>query len=362
MRYLRRAVGAALAVALVELLLRLALLGYGRWGRANCGVRPELLGRLQFAYSRPRPLPGRDQAWQLADPNRGWRHHANLRDRTMWGSRISTNRFGMRGTNDYPVPKPAGRVRVAALGDSFTFGEGVPDDATWPAQLEAAVPGLEVMNLGERAYAHDQMYVALREDGLRLQPDAVILGFFHADLWRDEVSFYCAEKPRLTRAGARWELENVPVPTPRESHDRARRLPLVYAVPRILVEAILQPRQTNWSGADRATEALRRIRELTAAAGARFIMVNISDHPELPTSSSGFFADYCARTGAECVDPTPLFAQLAGTSDRRTLRDRYQRPNDVHYSRAGYAVVAEALRRHLAARPLTPASPPAARP
>jgi hypothetical protein len=346
---------------ITEVLLRGVLLGWGHWARPSCGARPELLPRLLFAYSRSRPAAGREVSpIQLSDPHRGWRHSSNLRDQELWGARMSTNRHGMRGTKDYAVPKPAGLVRVAALGDSFTFGEGVPDDATWPAQLEAAIPGLEVMNLGERAYAHDQMYFALRDDGLPLQPDVVILGFFHADVWRDEVSFYCNEKPRFAQSGGRWVVENVPVPTPRETYDRARRLPLVYAVPRLLIEAMLQPRMTNDLGTDRAAEALRRIRELTASVGARFIMVNISDHVDASPDGVRFFADYCARTGAECVDSAPLFAELAKTSTPAAMVARYRRPHDVHYSRAGYAVVTEALRRHLATRPLTPASAPAA--
>ena len=362
MRWVRRVSSWALAVAVVELLLRIAFLGYALWAPSNCGVEPELLGRLVFAYSRPRPPPGRMLRSQVADANRGWRHPPNLRDAELWGSRVSTNRQGMRGTKEYAVPKAPGIVRVVALGDSFTFGEGVPDDATWPAQLEASVPGIEVMNLGERAYAHDQMYFALRDDGLPLQPDAVILGFYAPDLWRDDLSFYCFEKPRFARSGQGWVVANVPVPTPREVHDRARRLPLVYAIPRVLIEGRRQRPRTDRSGIDEATEALRRIRELAASVGARFIMVNIPDQPGRPPPPLPirFFEDYCARTGAECVDAAPLLVSLAGTTDPAAARTRYLRPRDVHYSREGYAVVAEALRRHLATRSLTPATLPAA--
>ena len=58
------------------------------------------------------------------------------------------------------------------------------------------------------------------------------------------------------------------------------------------------------------------------------------------------------RTAAECVDPWPAFRAAAGTDDPAALRSRYRRPGDIHYSRDGYAVVAEALRQHFAERPV----------
>jgi len=200
------------------------------------------------------------------------------------------------------------------------------------------------------------MYFALQDDGLALQPDAVILGFYASDKWRDELTFYCAEKPRFSPTPRGWEIENQPIPKPWDVYDHYRRLPLVYALPRVLLEAALQPALTDSSGDQRATEILNRIRELTESAGARFLIVNLPDKPEGPPESRSLFSEYCTRTGAECVDPWPQFRAAAGTDDPTALRSRYQQPNDIHYSPAGYAVVAEALRRHLGEHPITPAS------
>lgn len=52
--------------------------------------------------------------------------------------RMTTNARGFRG----PVlarAKPAGALRVVAVGNSSTFGWGVNDDETYPAQLEHAL-------------------------------------------------------------------------------------------------------------------------------------------------------------------------------------------------------------------------------
>ncbi|MCK6530110.1 SGNH/GDSL hydrolase family protein [Myxococcota bacterium] len=57
------------------------------------------------------------------------------------------NRHGFRGA-DWGEGPP-GAPAVAVLGDSFTFGIGVPDHATLPVQLAAALGGGPVVNLGE---------------------------------------------------------------------------------------------------------------------------------------------------------------------------------------------------------------------
>jgi lysophospholipase L1-like esterase len=349
----------AFVVALAEAVLRCGFMVFVHLGpRPNCGVRPELLGRLQQVYVRGRPSPAQlSEEGIVADPHRGYRHAPDLRNHLEQGVPVSTNSRGMRGVNELRAPRPASVARVIALGDSFTFGEGVADDATWPSQLEAALPDTEVANLGERAYAHDQMYFALRDDGLPLQPDAVILGFYENDRWRDELSFYCSDKPRFSRGADGWRIENVPVPSPWDAYDRTRRVPLLYALPQLLREMATLAPQDDHSGEDRAEEILRQMRAMTDAAGARFVLVSLPDHPEQPPESKTFFHDYCARTAAECVDPWPAFRTTAGTDDPVALRNRYQRPQDIHYSREGYAVVAEALRQHFAARPILRASP-----
>jgi lysophospholipase L1-like esterase len=260
------------------------------------------------------------------------------------------------------MPKPPSAMRIVTLGDSQTFGEGVKDNETWPAQLEAALPGTEVANLGERAYAHDQMYYALADDGLSIDPDVVIVGFYPNDVWRDVLTYYCYEKPRFSPGSSGWQIENMPVPTPVEVRNRYLLMPLVYAVPKALVDAFTEPSMTVEGGDDRAGEIFRRMRETAEQHGARFLVVNMPEHLENSPDNHGFFYDYCKTSGAECVDAWPLFRALAGTDDPAELRKRYLRPNDIHYSRAGHAVIAEALKRHFAERPLTHAAAAAAHP
>jgi len=72
--------------------------------------------------------------------------------------------------------KAPGVERVVAVGCSMTHGEEVGASETWCARLDAARDDLEVANLGVAAYGIDQSLMRLRRDGLKLEPDVVLLG------------------------------------------------------------------------------------------------------------------------------------------------------------------------------------------
>ncbi len=94
------------------------------------------------------------------------------------------NEQGWRGPV-VPLEHRPGVVRIAALGDSHTFGHGVADDETWSAVLErtldsAAMP-VEVMNCGVNGYDADQVVALLDKRVLAWDPDLVVYGFFCND-------------------------------------------------------------------------------------------------------------------------------------------------------------------------------------
>jgi lysophospholipase L1-like esterase len=100
------------------------------------------------------------------------------------------NELGLRGA---PVreEKAAGTFRVLCLGDSTTYGLGVPEPATWVRRLEAdlnstAPPGLriETVNAGVPAYNTRDELALYRSLADRLRPDLVLLGFYGNDLER----------------------------------------------------------------------------------------------------------------------------------------------------------------------------------
>ncbi len=57
------------------------------------------------------------------------------------GHRFTLNRFGFR-ESDFPTKRPSGETRVLCLGDSITFGYGLPAESAWPKILEKNVQEL----------------------------------------------------------------------------------------------------------------------------------------------------------------------------------------------------------------------------
>ena len=110
-------------------------------------------------------------------------HKSGLSARIM-GVRVETNSDGFRD-RDYPVSKDKGVYRILTIGDSLTFGWGVPRKSTYAEQLEArfngAVPKYEVINLGHGNYNTYQEVNLLEERGMKYDPDLIIMGFYIND-------------------------------------------------------------------------------------------------------------------------------------------------------------------------------------
>ncbi len=100
---------------------------------------------------------------------------------------VTTNSLGFRG-NEVALPKPAGRLRIVAIGDSLTFGWGVNDDETFCSRLERLISSrfsgqdFDLVNLAVGGYDTRQEVGLLRRHVSRLQPDVVLVGFYSNDV------------------------------------------------------------------------------------------------------------------------------------------------------------------------------------
>jgi hypothetical protein len=118
---------------------------------------------------------------------RGIRPHSEFWHSSADGRwRFVTNGKGFRDTREFGYQKPAGTLRVLALGDSHTQGYEVRQEATFSAVTERylAAHGVkaEVLNAGVSGYSTAEALAFLENEGYRYQPDVVVLGFYANDL------------------------------------------------------------------------------------------------------------------------------------------------------------------------------------
>jgi len=105
--------------------------------------------------------------------------------------RFETNNKGFRSTRNFSYQKPAGTVRVLTLGDSHTQGFEARQNMTYSEQLQQQLlqSGInaEVINTGVSGFSNAEELVLLENEGIRYQPDYVVLGFFAND-FQDNIS------------------------------------------------------------------------------------------------------------------------------------------------------------------------------
>ena len=96
------------------------------------------------------------------------------------GYRLLRNRHGLRMARDLEIPKQ--RQRILALGDSFTFGEHLNNQDTWPALLEWQHPDLEVLNAGGSGYTITDQRQLFEQRARHAAADITILQVCNNDL------------------------------------------------------------------------------------------------------------------------------------------------------------------------------------
>lgn len=100
--------------------------------------------------------------------------------------RLRTNRLGFRGP-EIEREKPEGTFRILILGDSVCYGTGVNDEVTFVRRWEADLNRrgsrrFEVVNTGHPMYDTNQELAVLKDAGLALQPDLVLLVYVVNDI------------------------------------------------------------------------------------------------------------------------------------------------------------------------------------
>ncbi len=122
-------------------------------------------------------LGGRESPFQL-DSVLGWTLRPGFRS-----PEVAVDAAGRRRAPDRPPPE-SGAVRLAAFGDSFTFGGDVADRDAYPEAFARLDPGIDVANYGVPAYGLDQAFLRYLKERGAARPQVVIIGFLSENICR----------------------------------------------------------------------------------------------------------------------------------------------------------------------------------
>ncbi|MFQ5823660.1 MAG: SGNH/GDSL hydrolase family protein [bacterium] len=100
----------------------------------------------------------------------------------------SINEYGFRDNKEHPVPKPEGTIRVLLVGDSFTFGQGVNYDQTWPVIVEKRLQEsgnhhIDLVKAGIQGMDTRSEFILIKRLLEKYECDVVVVGFLINDLY-----------------------------------------------------------------------------------------------------------------------------------------------------------------------------------
>lgn len=291
--------------------------------------------------------------------------------------RTPINAQGFIGTKPTAVEKKATTRRIAFIGDSMTFGQGVPFETAYPFRVGAML-GADVINASMIGSGPDWYYLRLKESVLAYRPDIVVVGIFLGNDFAD-LSYFRSKQTDSQGLPAAIE-------TPYEYVDadgvrRSSSTPLRYRIPIIRNSHLIQllanrifgsyayVNQSPQNGApcllqpscntldqpiERTVRLVRGMKSLTEGIRAPLVIVLIPWELQLPApllarsrinfyaadGNRRFFGERLAQRfsahGITVIDLLPAFEAYRG-------EEPLLYPMDRHWTAAGHRVAAEAI-------------------
>ncbi len=108
---------------------------------------------------------------------------------------VRVNSLGLRG-DEVLTTKPENKTRILFVGDSYTFGLGVKEENTFSSVVKKLLnqkikdKGFETLNAGVPATGPGYDYLFIKNTGLSLKPDVIIVGFYMQNDIPDMISHH----------------------------------------------------------------------------------------------------------------------------------------------------------------------------
>jgi len=276
---------------------------------------------------------------------------------------ISYDALGFRDMPPPPADATDGPP-VLAVGDSYTQGDEVANDQTWPADLQGLLKR-RTINAGVSAYGIDQIVLHAGQLASRLKPSLIVMGFIADDVRRAEMSrTWGAEKPYFTLAGGSLVLHNVPVPPPPDPTDTLDFWQWIFGWS-VLLDTVLQHQgwEYEWivdhhratppgTGERLACPLMKRL----AALGVPTLVVAQYDFYVWQNAEFGKEQRRVSRVVLGCAEAAGLASLDLYEDTAQAVRAQGERQiyGTWHPSPQGYRLIAEAIARELERRHMAP--------
>ena len=292
-RYLLFAVFIAGLIILLELAARwcifYASLPWPRFAESACWRYYWIAQYKDRAKERIKDLNSEVYIYANYDRTKGWNIKPNLRKFIGFHRElINTNSNGFRGIKEFTQQKTVGKKRIVLIGDSYTFGEENNDDKIFSYYLSKMLPRVDILNLGVRGYGHDQMLLKLQEEGVKYDPDIVILLFLGFDSLRNMETFRDYAKSKYVLKNGVLELTGVPVPAPQEVVKADRYHVYLIDCAKVLLSIFRNSTGLQAKEEKELTAAiLREMKSTCDRSGAKFVIVAFSGDKDFLKSFVG---------------------------------------------------------------------------
>jgi lysophospholipase L1-like esterase len=272
------------------------------------------------------------------------------------GTGLRTNEHGMRGESCSIECEP-GTVRIAIIGDSFTFGWGVEERESFVTMLEARLerqyPGrrFEVLNFGVPGYNTAMECATLEHKALKFRPDFVILQFYYND---DRLPILVAKKPRRPDWCLIHQCQRIfqRATTPSDgSHEVGLEL---RDDPEFVPEEY-----AHIVGKPAVVRFLTRMKQLCDRAGIPFVVAILAmpeqatlRHPVAESDygpREGWFAEECTRLSIPTINLYHALAESLRISDQSPKDIMIE--NDLHANAKGHVFIVRAIADFLIGHP-----------
>jgi lysophospholipase L1-like esterase len=302
--------------------------------------------------------PERDRFWKY-DSLLGWAHQPGqegIFETAQFRTFVRINQKGLRD-REHSYERPNDSRRVLVLGDSFAWGYGVEETQRFSQLLETSVDA-EVINAGVSGYSTDQELLWFRSEGVKYDPDLVILVFTGNDIGDNNQQLVSTiyYKPQFVREEGHLILKGYPVPKTspqgRFIYSVSQRSALAYFLVRryfdlssIYHHVKVKSDNPNSSGSGISSTGepfgltialLDEIKNITESMGAKFMIVATDRWWNDPSGET--YPDFIATLQTQGYFVLDVESKSGFDPGRMLI------PNDGHWNAAGHEFVAKKIK------------------